>query len=74
MPDWLTGQAIWLWAIYSVVLLLTARPLGAYLYRVFTGGRTFLHPILRPVEVGIYRLTRVDEEEEMSWYVYLLAS
>ena len=74
MPAWLTGQAIGLWAIYSVILLLTAKPLGVHLYRVFTGERTFLHPVLRPVEVGIYRLTRVDEEEEMSWYIYLLAS
>jgi K+-transporting ATPase ATPase A chain len=74
MPDWLTGQAIGLWAIFSVILLLTARPLGSHLYRVFTGERTFLHPVFRPIEVGIYRLTRVDEGEEMSWYVYLFAS
>jgi len=69
-----TGQALGLWAVYSVILLLTARPVGSYLYTVFTGGRTFLHPVLRPVEVGIYRLTGTDEGEEMRWYVYLLAS
>jgi len=69
-----TGQALGLWAVYSVILLLTAKPVGSYLYTVFTGGRTFLHPVLRPVEVGIYRLTGTDEGEEMSWYVYLLAS
>ncbi|HLJ69624.1 MAG TPA: potassium-transporting ATPase subunit KdpA [Chloroflexota bacterium] len=73
MPSWLTGEAIWLWAIYSIILLLTARPLGAHLYRVFTGQRTFLHPVLRPVEAGIYRVSRVDESEEMSWYIYILA-
>ena len=42
MPPWLTGGAIALWAVYSVILILTAKPLGTYLYRVFTGGRTFL--------------------------------
>jgi K+-transporting ATPase ATPase A chain len=70
----ITGHAVVLWVVYSVVLLLTARPLGSFLYTLFTGGRTFLYPVLRPVEVGIYRLTRVDENEEMSWRGYLVAS
>ncbi|HEV3311704.1 MAG TPA: potassium-transporting ATPase subunit KdpA [Chloroflexota bacterium] len=74
MPAWMTGEAIWVWAIYSLVLLATAKPLGLFLFRLFTGQRTFLHRVLRPVEVGIYRLTRVDEREEMSWYIYLFAS
>lgn len=73
MPDWLTGNSIAQWALFSILLLLSARPLGTHLYRVFTGGRTFLHPVLRPVEVGIYRLTRVDEQEEMRWYIYIIA-
>jgi potassium-transporting ATPase potassium-binding subunit len=70
----ITSHAIILWAVYSIVLLLSARPLGSFMYTLFTGGRTFLHPVLRPVEVGIYRLTRVDENEEMSWRGYLVAS
>ena len=74
MPAWLTANALLQWAIYSVLLLLTARPLGTYLYRLFSGERTFLHPIMRPLERGIYRLTRVDEAEEMTWYTYVLAS
>jgi K+-transporting ATPase ATPase A chain len=74
MPSWLTGEALWLWAIYGFILLLTAKPFGTFMYRLFTGERTFLHPILRPLEVGIYRATRVDEGEEMTWYIYLLAS
>jgi K+-transporting ATPase ATPase A chain len=73
MPSWLIGNAIAQWALYSVILLLSAKPVGSYMYRIFTGQRTFLHPVLRPVEVGIYRLTRVDEEEEMRWYTYILA-
>ena len=74
MASWFTGHALILWALYSVVLLLTARPLGTYLYRVFAGERTILHPVLRPLEVGIYRLTRVDEQAEMGWRGYLVAS
>ena len=74
MPAWLTTNALLQWVIYSVLLLLTARPLGTYLYRLFSGERTFLHPVVRPLERGIYRLTRVDEAEEMTWYTYVLAS
>jgi len=73
MPTWLTANAIEQWALFSILLLLSARPVGGHMYRVFTGRRTFLHPVLRPVEAGIYRVTRVDEREEMRWYIYLLA-
>ena len=38
--------------------------------RVFEGGRTWLSPVLRPVEAAIYRLGGVREDEEMTWYVY----
>jgi K+-transporting ATPase ATPase A chain len=73
MPDWLTGNAIAQWALYGVLLLISARPVGGFMYKVFTGQRTFLHPVLRPVEAGVYRITRVDENEEMPWYIYMLA-
>jgi K+-transporting ATPase ATPase A chain len=73
VPVWLTGNAIAQWALYSVLLLLSARPIGTYMYHVFSGQRTFLHPALRPVEIGIYRIARVDEREEMPWYIYMLA-
>ncbi|HVC79741.1 MAG TPA: potassium-transporting ATPase subunit KdpA [Chloroflexota bacterium] len=74
MPDWLTGSALLQWALYSVILLLTAKPVGTFMYRVFTGGRTFLHPVVRPLELGIYRVTGVREDEEMTWVGYLTAS
>jgi potassium-transporting ATPase potassium-binding subunit len=73
MPSWLIGNAVAQWALYSVILLLSARPVGSYMFSIFTGQRTFLHPVLRPLEVGIYRLTRVDEQEEMRWYTYIIA-
>ena len=40
------------------------------MYRVFEGERTFLHPILRPLESLIYRLGGVREDEEQSWVRY----
>jgi potassium-transporting ATPase potassium-binding subunit len=45
--------------------------LGRFLARVFKGERTFLHPLLFPVEKLVYRLTGVDPDEEMSWLKYM---
>jgi K+-transporting ATPase ATPase A chain len=47
--------------------------LGRFLARVFKGEKTFLHPLLFPVEKLVYRLTGVDPNEEMSWLQYLWA-
>ena len=47
--------------------------LGRYLARVFKGERTFLHPLLFPVEKLVYRLSGVAPDEEMSWLKYLWA-
>ena len=41
--------------------------------KVFQGERTFLHPVLRPVERGIYWVTGIDEEQEQGWKGYLVA-
>ena len=45
--------------------------LGRFLARVFQGDKTFLHPLLFPVEKLVYRLTGVDPDEEMSWLKYM---
>jgi potassium-transporting ATPase potassium-binding subunit len=58
---------------YFGVLLALTKPLGLYMYRLFNGERTFLSPVLRPAERGIYRLTAVDESREMRWTTYLVA-
>jgi len=44
--------------------------LGGFMVKVFTGGRTFLHPVLRPVEVGFYRLSGIKEDQEQGWVLY----
>ncbi len=60
-------------AIYFVLLVATTKPLGLYMYRLFNGMKTPLSPVLRPVERGIYRVTGVDEKQEMRWTTYSVA-
>jgi potassium-transporting ATPase potassium-binding subunit len=64
----------WLqFALYSLILLATVRPVGAYMARVFEGERTWLDPILKPIERLIYRLSGVNAAEEMNWREYAFA-
>jgi len=61
----------WLQILFFLIALVLITPLvGAYLARVFTRQRTFLDPILGPVERLIYRLTGVDEHRGMRWTEY----
>jgi K+-transporting ATPase ATPase A chain len=55
---------------FSAAVLLVTKPAGIFMARVFSGERTFLDPVLRPVERLIYRLTWVDEQHEMRWTEY----
>jgi K+-transporting ATPase ATPase A chain len=59
--------------LFFVLVLLAAKPLGAYMARVFGGERTVLSPLLRPVERLLYRLFRVNEREDMRWTTYSFA-
>jgi K+-transporting ATPase ATPase A chain len=52
---------------YLVVLVLAAKPLGTFMARVFQRERTFLDPIFGPVERFIYRLSKINPDEEMDW-------
>ncbi len=64
----------WLqFAIYSLILLATVRPVGIYLTRVMEGERTWLDPLLRPIERLIYRLSGVNADQEMNWREYAYA-
>jgi K+-transporting ATPase ATPase A chain len=51
-------------AIYFVVLTALVVPLGRYMARVFEGERTFLSPVLRPLERALYWIGGVDEKRE----------
>jgi K+-transporting ATPase ATPase A chain len=57
-------------ALYCAVVLALVKPLGGYMTRVFNGERTFLSPILRPVEAGLYWISGVDEKREQHWLTY----
>jgi potassium-transporting ATPase potassium-binding subunit len=59
--------------LYLVVLLLLAKPLGAYMARVYEGEAVFLDWLVRPLERLTYRLLRVAPEEEMGWKAYAAA-
>jgi K+-transporting ATPase ATPase A chain len=59
-------------SLFAVVLLL-ARPLGGYMRAVMEGERTFLWPVLRPVERGVYKILRVDEKSEQRWTAYAVS-
>lgn len=51
----------------------TAPPLGAFMARLFEGKRTFLHPVLEPIELGFYRLAGVDPKKGQDWRGYTLS-
>jgi K+-transporting ATPase ATPase A chain len=59
--------------VFTAIIVAMAKPIGVFLTRVFEGQRTFLHPVLRPVERLTYKLTRVDEQREMHWTEYAAA-
>ncbi|HUC63310.1 MAG TPA: potassium-transporting ATPase subunit KdpA [Alphaproteobacteria bacterium] len=60
-------------ALYFALIVLVTKPLGGYMTRVFAGERTFLAPVLRPIERGFYRLAGVDPEQDQHWLTYAAA-
>ena len=59
--------------LYCAIVVALVKPLGWYMTRVFNGERTFLSPVLRPVERGLYRIAGVDERREQHWLTYTVA-
>ena len=59
--------------VFFGLVLAVTKPLGVFMARVFNRERTFLDPLLRPLERLIYRLTRVDENVEMGWKEYAVS-
>jgi potassium-transporting ATPase potassium-binding subunit len=58
---------------YLLVILLITKPVGVFMTRVFNREKTFLDPLLRPLEKLVYRLTGVKEDREMRWTEYTTA-
>ncbi|MBO9197740.1 potassium-transporting ATPase subunit KdpA [Rhizobium sp. 16-449-1b] len=59
--------------LYCGIIIALVKPLGGYMTRVFTGERTFLSPVLAPVERGLYRIAGTSEREEQHWTSYAFA-
>jgi K+-transporting ATPase ATPase A chain len=59
--------------LYCAIIVALVKPLGWYMTRVFNGERTFLSPILQPVEAGLYWIGGVDEKREQHWLTYTVA-
>jgi K+-transporting ATPase ATPase A chain len=56
--------------VFFAIVVAIAKPLGAFMTRVFQGERTFLHPILRPIERAVYWAGGIRENEEQGWTRY----
>ena len=56
--------------LYCAIIIAITPVLGGYMTRVFNGERTFLSPLLRPVEIAIYKIAGVDEQREQNWLAY----
>jgi K+-transporting ATPase ATPase A chain len=59
--------------LYCAIIVALVKPLGWYMTRVFNGERTFLSPILRPLESGLYWIGGLDERREQHWLTYTVA-
>jgi K+-transporting ATPase ATPase A chain len=56
--------------VFFGLILLVTKPVGLFMSRLFQGERTWLHPVLRPIEVLVYRLCGVREDQEQRWTQY----
>ena len=59
--------------VFLLLIFLVTKPLGIYMARVFSREKTFMDPVMRPVERLLYRVTAVDEDHEMRWTEYAIA-
>lgn len=60
-------------SLLFLAVLAAIKPLGLYMARVFSGERTFLSPVLAPVEAGLYRMAGIQRDKEQGWLAYTVA-
>ena len=60
-------------AVFLALILVVTKPLGVFMTRVFNREKTFMDPVLRPLERLLYRVTGVDEDREMGWKEYAVS-
>jgi K+-transporting ATPase ATPase A chain len=68
----MSGAVLAQYAVFLVIVVLLVKPVGGYLERVFGGERTWLDPVMSPVERAIYRVAGVDPSAEMDWKRYAI--
>ena len=66
----MTSIGIFQITIYFAILVAVAKPAGIFMARLFNGERTFLHPVLRPLEVLVYKVSGIREDVEQRWTQY----
>jgi len=59
--------------VFLALVFAVTKPLGVYMARVFNRERTFMDPVVRPLERLLYRVTGVDEDHEMAWTEYAIS-
>ncbi len=59
--------------VFLALIFAVTKPMGIFMARVFSRERTFLDPVLRPIEKLLYRVTGVNEEHEMRWTEYAVS-
>jgi K+-transporting ATPase ATPase A chain len=69
----MTGLGVAQDILFLLIVTALVRPAGTYMALVFTGGRTWLDPVARPVERALYRLARIDPDAQMTWVEYATA-
>jgi len=69
----MTASGVLYIVVFFLVLLALTKPLGLYMANVFEGKRTFLHPLLRPLERLAYKLCGVREDAEQRWTQYAVS-
>ncbi len=65
-------SAVLQYVLYLAILVILAIPLGAYIKKAMCGEKTFLSKILTPCENAIYKIMRIDKDEQMNWKKYAL--
>lgn len=60
-------------SLVFLIVLASIKPLGMYMAAVFTGKRTFLSPVIAPLEKGFYALSGIKADKEQGWLAYTLA-
>lgn len=61
------------YSLYLIILVVLAIPLGKYIGKVMNGEKVFLSKILNPIENFIYKILRIDKDEEMNWKKYSIS-